>query len=67
MVEREAKQGGPSLKSSSAPSKIFLSMPSVMVFRSSGSTKLDSIKGINCSNVNSVPSVFKALLSVLLK
>ena len=27
----------------------------------------DSIRGINCSKVNSVPSIFKALLSVLLK
>ena len=31
IVDREAKHGGPSLKSSSAPSKIFLSMSSVIV------------------------------------
>ena len=67
MVDNVAKQGGPSLKSSSAPSKICLSIPSVILFKSSGSTKLDSMSGMNCSNVNSVPSMFKALLSVLLK
>ena len=41
-----AKQGGPSLKSSSAPSNIFLSMLSVMLVNSSGLTKLVSIKVI---------------------
>ena len=39
----------------------------VILFNSSGCTRLDQTKGINCSKVNSVPSVFKALLSVLLK
>ena len=48
MVDRVAKQGGPSLKSSSAPSNIFLSMLSVMVVSWSGSTKLDSTKGMKC-------------------
>ena len=36
-------------------------MPSVILFNSSGCTRLDSIKGMNCSKVNSVPSMFKAL------
>ena len=63
-VESLAKQGGPSLKSSSAPSYICLSIASVILSKLSFPTKLASATSINCSKVKGVPSTFNALRSV---